>query len=43
VVELLPDIEPGLKRAAFARRLEDAIEAATARLEAEALAPAPTG
>ena len=35
VVELLPDIEPGLKRAEFARRLAAAIETATSRLEAE--------
>jgi 1-acyl-sn-glycerol-3-phosphate acyltransferase len=36
VIEILPDIPPGLKRAEFMRRLEDAIEGATARLEAEA-------
>jgi len=35
IVELLPDIEPGLKRAAFMRRLQEAIEPASARLEAE--------
>jgi 1-acyl-sn-glycerol-3-phosphate acyltransferase len=35
VIELLPDIEPGLKRAEFMRRLEDTIETATRRLEAE--------
>lgn len=36
VVEILPDIPAGLKRAAFMRRLEDTIDTATARLEAEA-------
>jgi 1-acyl-sn-glycerol-3-phosphate acyltransferase len=36
VIEILPDIPAGLKRAEFMRRLEDEIEGATARLEAEA-------
>jgi 1-acyl-sn-glycerol-3-phosphate acyltransferase len=35
VVELLPDIEPGLKRGAFMRRLQETIETGTRRLEAE--------
>jgi 1-acyl-sn-glycerol-3-phosphate acyltransferase len=39
VVEILPDIPAGLKRAEFMRRLEDTIETATQRLEAEAEAP----
>jgi 1-acyl-sn-glycerol-3-phosphate acyltransferase len=38
VVEILDPIAPGLDRAAFARRLEDSIEAATARLIREASA-----
>jgi 1-acyl-sn-glycerol-3-phosphate acyltransferase len=40
VVEILPDIPAGLKRAEFMRRLEDTIETATTRLEAEAEAQA---
>ncbi len=36
VIEILPDIPAGLKRTEFMRRLEDEIEGATARLEAEA-------
>jgi 1-acyl-sn-glycerol-3-phosphate acyltransferase len=42
VVECLPPIPPGLDRAAFMAALEQAIETATARLEAEAGTPAPT-
>jgi 1-acyl-sn-glycerol-3-phosphate acyltransferase len=42
VIEILPDIPAGLKRAEFMRRLEDEIEGATARLEAEAEAEAET-
>ncbi|MFO0292046.1 MAG: lysophospholipid acyltransferase family protein [Rhodospirillales bacterium] len=38
VVEVLPDLPAGLKRAEFMRRLEESIETATARLEAEARA-----
>lgn len=38
VVEFLPAIPPGLDRKAFMARLEDALESATARLEAEARA-----
>lgn len=41
VVEFLPAIPPGLDRKAFMARLEDALETATARLEAEARASAP--
>jgi 1-acyl-sn-glycerol-3-phosphate acyltransferase len=40
IVEILPDIPAGLKRAEFMRRLEDTIETATTRLEAEAEAQA---
>ena len=40
VVEVLPDIPAGLKRAEFMRRLEETIETATARLEAEGEAEA---
>jgi 1-acyl-sn-glycerol-3-phosphate acyltransferase len=36
VVEFLPEIPAGLQRAEFMRRLEEAIESATARLEREA-------
>jgi 1-acyl-sn-glycerol-3-phosphate acyltransferase len=36
VVEVLPDLPAGLRRAEFMRLLEDRIESATARLEAEA-------
>jgi 1-acyl-sn-glycerol-3-phosphate acyltransferase len=36
VVEVLDPIAPGLARAAFMRELEQRIEAATTRLEAEA-------
>jgi 1-acyl-sn-glycerol-3-phosphate acyltransferase len=36
VVEILDPITPGLDRNAFARRLEDTIEGATARLIREA-------
>lgn len=42
VVEFLPEIPAGLQRAEFMRRLEGSIEAATARLEREAGAPAPS-
>ncbi|MBM3526209.1 MAG: 1-acyl-sn-glycerol-3-phosphate acyltransferase, partial [Alphaproteobacteria bacterium] len=35
VVEILPEIPPGLTRAAFMATLEDAIETTTRRLEAE--------
>lgn len=37
VIEYLPPIAPGLDRDAFAARLQDAIEAACARLNAEAV------
>lgn len=36
IVEFLPPIPPGLDRKAFMARLEEALESATARLEAEA-------
>jgi 1-acyl-sn-glycerol-3-phosphate acyltransferase len=36
VVEFLPPIPPGLDRKAFMARLEEALETATDRLEAEA-------
>jgi 1-acyl-sn-glycerol-3-phosphate acyltransferase len=42
VVECLPPIPPGLDRGAFMAALEDAIETATARLESEAQAGAPS-
>lgn len=42
VVEFLPEIPAGLQRAEFMRRLEETIEAATARLEREAGAAAPS-
>jgi 1-acyl-sn-glycerol-3-phosphate acyltransferase len=42
VIEYLPPIAPGLDRVAFARRLQDEIEAACARLNAEAVARNPT-
>ena len=42
VVEFLPEIPAGLQRAEFMRRLEESIEAATARLEREAGAAAPS-
>jgi 1-acyl-sn-glycerol-3-phosphate acyltransferase len=35
IVEVLPEIPAGLKRAAFMRELESRIESASARLEAE--------
>ncbi len=38
IVEVLPEIPPGLDRKAFMKELEARIEPATARLEAEALA-----
>ncbi|MEQ8813647.1 MAG: lysophospholipid acyltransferase family protein [Thalassobaculum sp.] len=38
IVEFLPPIPPGLDRKAFMARLEEALESATARLEAEARA-----
>lgn len=38
IVEILPEIPPGLPRAEFMRALEDAIETATRRLEAEGAA-----
>ena len=41
VIEYLPAIQPGLDRDVFANRLEAAIEAACARLNAEALAADP--
>jgi 1-acyl-sn-glycerol-3-phosphate acyltransferase len=42
VIEYLPAIQPGLERDAFARQLESAIEAACARLNAEAVAADPS-
>jgi 1-acyl-sn-glycerol-3-phosphate acyltransferase len=42
VIEYLPVIAPGLDRAAFSQRLESTIEAACARLNAEALAKDPS-
>ena len=42
VIEYLPVIAPGLDRAAFAERLESTIEAACARLNAEAVAKDPS-
>ena len=42
VVEFLPEIEAGLPRAEFMRRLEHAIETATARLEREAGGASPS-
>ena len=41
VIEYLPPIPPGLDRDAFAERLESAIEAACARINAEAVADRP--
>ena len=41
VIEYLPPIAPGLDRDAFAARLESAMEAACARLNAEAVAADP--
>lgn len=41
VIEFLPPIEPGLSRAAFMRALEDGIEAACQKLNAEAIARDP--
>ena len=41
VIEFLPAIEPGLRRTAFMRKLEDAIEAACGGLNAEAIARDP--
>ena len=41
VIEYLPPIAPGLERAEFAQRLQDTVEAACARLNAEALAANP--
>lgn len=37
IVEFLPPIEPGLPRRAFAAQLQDSIEAATTKIEAEAV------
>ena len=42
VIEYLPPIAPGLGRVAFAKRLQDEIETACARLNAEAVARDPT-
>jgi 1-acyl-sn-glycerol-3-phosphate acyltransferase len=42
VVEILPPIAPGLKRADFMRELQQRIETATARLVAEAVAADPS-
>jgi 1-acyl-sn-glycerol-3-phosphate acyltransferase len=42
VIEYLPPIGPGLDRAAFSARLQTAIEAACARLNAEAIARDPS-
>ena len=42
VIEYLPAIPPGLERSVFADRLESAIEAACARLNAEAVAADPS-
>lgn len=42
VIEYLPPIAPGLDREAFATRLQDAIEQACARLNAEAVARDPS-
>jgi 1-acyl-sn-glycerol-3-phosphate acyltransferase len=42
VIEYLPVIAPGLDRAAFAERLQSAIEAACVRLNAEAVAKDPS-
>ncbi len=42
VIEYLPPIPPGLDREAFAARLQDAIETACARLNAEAVAREPS-
>ncbi len=42
VIEYLPPIPPGLDRDAFAERLESAMEAACARLNAEAVAANPS-
>ncbi len=43
IVEILPAIAPGLAKPAFMATLEERIETATARLEAEAAAAASRG
>ena len=42
MIEYLPPIPPGLDREAFARRLQETIETACARLNAEAVARDPS-